>query len=611
MDDIKVIIQRMIDAGEPEDAIAGVVKAYAQNAGAKPIATDEPSTYAGGFYKGAKEGAVAGLRGFVKGVVPGAVNTVINAPKALVGTGLAALKGGVNLLSDPESTIRDAYTSVKGIPAAMAKTGDDMLTAGARDPEGLGRQIGEMTGGTMTGIAASAAVPLLPKPLMRGVGDTMEQMGVKGSWPIKMVGAHQIASGNPMGVLTMMAPAQLAKGGRALRIAGTEAGAAAGSLEGQYLKLHQDIQTGNMATVESRLAALQDDLVKRHAEARLPEQLAEVKKQQLQLDKLRGAAEKRVLAAQKPTPAQQEAIRLDKQKQKDVLDVTDAVEKMHSAEAKRIREANKAAADEAKRVAEVAKAKEGLTPSEPVITETVRGTTPEGAVHTKTTRYTAEDGAETAAQGPKGPKGGAPDSPSPEFPGLTNLEVSLLRKDRMPDAVIAKAAQTPRVQPASTLEQAGVATAPEMTPVAADAPGASANVRSPLYEDFHNAQLEQEMAQRDALRGTPADVAHSPIAQQVEAARVAAAPSALESSMMQSPELPSLPPSRSRTNAAKGGLTGNDVTALKKFVLENPDADPEMIAAHLADQRAARSAAYRTNAGLDKGAKLALELDDK
>jgi len=58
-----------------------------------------------------------------------------------------------------------------------------------------------------------------------------------------------------------------------------------------------------------------------------------------------------------------------------------------------------------------------------------------------------------------------------------------------------------------------------------------------------------------------------------------------------------------------GGMTLNDLNVLKKYLLENPDAATEDIQTHLTNERLNRSAGYRINAGLDKGAQTAMELD--
>jgi hypothetical protein len=48
-------------------------------------------------------------------------------------------------------------------------------------------------------------------------------------------------------------------------------------------------------------------------------------------------------------------------------------------------------------------------------------------------------------------------------------------------------------------------------------------------------------------------------------------------------------------------FTTNDLSALKAFLKDNPDATPEEAMAHLTSEAAARQQMYRTNAGLDRG----------
>ncbi len=156
-------------------------------------------------------------KGFAGGVVPGAYHAVVSAVPSLVQAAIGTVKGTANLLTDPVGTLTAAYEAVKDAPGKGGDILQQALDLARKDPEAFGRMVGETTGAAEAGIAGSKALPLAPKPIARAIGSTMEQVGTKGRWPIRMMGAHQLGSGNPMGVATMMLPEGLEKAGGALQ----------------------------------------------------------------------------------------------------------------------------------------------------------------------------------------------------------------------------------------------------------------------------------------------------------------------------------------------------------------------------------------------------------
>lgn len=170
--------------------------------------------------EGFAQGAKAGVTGFVKGIIPGIVNGVKDTaalPMTILKELAATTIGAGHLASDPEATLRAAADAIANVPGQAAAKLSELADLARQDPEAFGKTVGELTGETGVGIGTSKLVPLAPKPLARRVGNVMETIGKKGEWPIRMMGAHQLGSGNPVGVATMMLPETLQSGGEMLR----------------------------------------------------------------------------------------------------------------------------------------------------------------------------------------------------------------------------------------------------------------------------------------------------------------------------------------------------------------------------------------------------------
>lgn len=168
---------------------------------------------------GAGTAMLAGAKGFAKEAIPAVGKAVAGIPGDVVALvkelGSTAVGAG-KLATDPVATLSDAWDSIKDIPGKAADATKKALDLAKNDPEAFGKAVADVTAQTEMGILASKAVPLAPKPAARILGATAEKIGTTGAWPIRMMGAHQLGSGNPMGLATMMVPEGLKKGGAAL-----------------------------------------------------------------------------------------------------------------------------------------------------------------------------------------------------------------------------------------------------------------------------------------------------------------------------------------------------------------------------------------------------------
>jgi hypothetical protein len=617
----------------------------------KPVDSNEPDTYWGGFAKGAKEGMVGGAEGFAKGIVPGAYHGAVNSlmaipalAKGLLGTAV----GTKNLIADPEKTLREAAESMKGIPGKASEAIDSAMKLAAQDPEAFGKAVGDVTGQTMVGIAGARALPLAPKPLARAAGKLAEQIGTKGAWPIRMMGAHQLGSGDPLGLLTMAMPGGLKSGGEALQKFG-------GADTAKTLPSGaRELDFGNVKSPGIRLAAEKPGI--KPSSGRVP---------------LTGAPAEASGRVQKVV----------------------AKEGAESAKASAASAKVQANAD---RLATIDKATEGLEAGKPSISKSVSAETPEGGRKSMRQTFRAPEEAAAAgddslealmrAQGldpskmvsaspvvkpstadrvaprtmPAGP------SPVSSAPAMNPMEAQLAGAPEEVDLTgamnrmgerrpqVTNAAGRPLLSetggpaPAATPAPPGISIAGLEAPAEVDLTSmlGDSPVRRPQVTNAAGRPFVSEQSGPLAPVRTPAP---SPMAAAMDAgpeevdltsmlnksdmprrANVTSASgrpllsetggadlSPMEAQLMStsSPKLPiegNLPASKSRTTPMSNtpGLTLEDMKTLGL----NPDMKvtglaPESIERVLAE-RAKRAAIYRSNAGLDAGAKRALELDE-
>jgi hypothetical protein len=223
------VIQRMIDAGESTDNIKAVVEHMATLHPTK-VDPSEPDTWWGGFFHSLRPGgesdqaALKGAAGFVKGLPSG----VAAGAGALVHLPVDVLQGVIGAGGDikqfannPDKFVSDLKAKYKDMPASIVKTLDNAVELAKSDPEAFGKLVGQITGGVETGVATSKIVPMLPKPLARTVGSTVEAIGKRAEFPMQIAGAHRILSGDPIQAAMMLtAPSAMQKTGKAIRVWG-------------------------------------------------------------------------------------------------------------------------------------------------------------------------------------------------------------------------------------------------------------------------------------------------------------------------------------------------------------------------------------------------------
>lgn len=250
-------------------------------------------------FQGFKEGTVQGAKGFAKGVIPGAVGAVTSIPAGIVGLVKAfgaSVGGAARLMTDPVGTLSEAAGSVASMGPKAVEMFDQAMQLARSDPEGFGKAVGEITGAAEVGILGARALPMAPKPVLNRVGKLAESVGTHGKWPIRMMGAHQLGSGNPAGLVTMMAPEMLKSSGTAMQRAVTPAGAGLKTTEGQLLKLQNELSTGARAP-EALLADVDEmaaSVGERLGVAKLPSEVTALQKEQSAITKLQNAITRKV-----------------------------------------------------------------------------------------------------------------------------------------------------------------------------------------------------------------------------------------------------------------------------------------------------------------------------
>lgn len=153
--ELEKIVQSMIDAGESEQDIAGVIKHYDES---KLPPYKGPDTYWGGVKKSLTSGEAlgAGLEG-AKGWVKGALDI----PGSISG----ALGTIGNLVSDPVGTIGS-------IPEGLSNMWETTKRAGS-EPEAFGQMTGQLTGQPLVTHGIVKAAP----PVMRTAAPGVQAVG--------------------------------------------------------------------------------------------------------------------------------------------------------------------------------------------------------------------------------------------------------------------------------------------------------------------------------------------------------------------------------------------------------------------------------------------------
>lgn len=241
--------------------------------------------------------AADAAKGYVKGI-PGGIaqgaEDLITLPLSVVEGVLGAAQDVTDVAGSKDAKqaaldkLKSAYQSFKGNVSSA-------LDTARRDPEQFGKNVGGSVAEAETlGVLGGEGTKLLPKPAARVVGRTMQTIGGRAGFPMRIAGAHQVLSGNPLGLVTMIAPEGISKGGRALERAGTEEGAAAKMFGGRLLDTEQQVISGKMspATAMTNIDAMQAELAQELKTAKLPAELKDVQAKQNALNTLRGKIQK-------------------------------------------------------------------------------------------------------------------------------------------------------------------------------------------------------------------------------------------------------------------------------------------------------------------------------
>ncbi len=191
-DELKSAIQQMQEQGVPDDVMKEVINKYAD-------AHDTTIDQTLNEFKGVIEGLIPGAWGSVRGLF-------YDLPKGVYSDLNAIAKG-----EDPEF-VKKVFTDIVSLPGQF-------MTATHED---RGKMIGNALGGFVGAKGIGEYAPVAPKVIAKGTGQLMETVGKKGGWPIRMMGAHQLGAGNPLGAAMMAAPELLIKGGQKIQsIAGS------------------------------------------------------------------------------------------------------------------------------------------------------------------------------------------------------------------------------------------------------------------------------------------------------------------------------------------------------------------------------------------------------
>ncbi len=203
--ELKLAIQKMIDAGESEESIKTLIKEHASIAQPeKPPPTtyrDEPTTFAGGVMKSLMPGgssdqaAYQGAKGYLKGAIA-------DLPSSIGG----ALSSIGSAIMDPGQAASDAWEGIKAMPSHIM---DTTMHAGS-NPDAFGEMMGQMTGQPLVTEGLVKGAQVAGPPAIRAMGTPTEFAGKVG----KQTG---LFSGLlPPGVARWMEPSYVRMADRAL-----------------------------------------------------------------------------------------------------------------------------------------------------------------------------------------------------------------------------------------------------------------------------------------------------------------------------------------------------------------------------------------------------------
>jgi hypothetical protein len=522
-----------------------------QTSTVKPVdLSKEPQTYWGGFAKGALEGSIGGAKGFAKGIVPGlahGVADIATLPLSIAKAGANAVVGGIHLVQDPEKTIAGVGETFSKIPGQIADAYHSAIDLAGRDPEAFGNAVGDMTGRTMVGIAASKAAPLVPRPIARTVGEKLSTYGKKAELPMFLVGGHQIASGNILGGMGTMAVPSLMKG------------------TGTKLSAFGENDPGWSDAIISRFKGEPKNLAK----TRVPSETTVVGEKPVVRIVSNGGK------TVSPEPPENDLYRTYKE-------ASTPADKFNPHELRTAKEAAKAAENQA-RLDKIAQSREGMEATKPSISESVSAKTPEGGRTSMSTRYRLPeeevpggiDGL-TAAENAMIDKQLAGNDPKV----IASVKANFLQqKQGAAPKVIDNPLQPVRIAPTGavpTVKPPAPTPAVASPSVSVKAPG---EISATIIGESRVNPIDQELAAR-AVKAPKVPIKDVPVSKSRRSPRSTINPGL---TLDEEAEL-------------FGGGPVFKVNELSQEVLQK-----------LMERRAARAAAYRTNAGMDAGATRAME----
>lgn len=211
-DELKPLVQRMIDAGESEENIATVIKHFGQQPPQlSAVSNEEPGTFAGGFVQSLKDQGrevLAGLKPMLESAAhpqtAGDFSQLLM-PSGAIGVGATGAAKGAEMLGDA------AHATRAPIGGAISAVGRGVEAAGKATTL-PGRYIGL---GTLYNHPIVGAAEIAGPPLMKATGRLMQRTGkmIAPAAEVAAETAPQVAQ-----AATEAAPAGLSAADRALLI---------------------------------------------------------------------------------------------------------------------------------------------------------------------------------------------------------------------------------------------------------------------------------------------------------------------------------------------------------------------------------------------------------
>jgi hypothetical protein len=495
-------------------------------------------------------------------------------------------KGAYGLVSGVASGARDIWN---GQPPQAGKdlldSIADMKNIPQRFMDATHYERGKMIGGALGNAAAVRYAPMTPRPIARGVGTAIEGTGKVAKWPLRISGAHSILSGNPVGAAMIAAPDYIERGGRALRQWGESEPAFMAKQVDQFDRL-AGTNLGGKTAPPVRIA---------------PPPPAET-------PDLYAVAKAAARPEEKFSAAELQA------------------QRVAQARADRVARVEAKAAEDAAKAKLIEDAKAGLEATPPSIRQTVSASTPEGGRQSMSQSFRPPQ--EEAAAG-----------------GLSAAEQAQLAQ-QIPDPVkraqVVAQLQGASAPPTAPVARPPIRIAPETqaalgAPVAAPGPPkAPIRPAGPLQpaDDAWRAEMTRRITEENAkieaaqaaktagkVKPTAAVAAPSPAPTPAVAAsapaqagppiRIApATQAAMDKIPVQGNPIVGKSLSRRGAMSATPGFTVEDILAVGGDPKVNYINAPPALLEQIKAARAARQQTYRINAGMDKAAKFALDLEE-